>query len=176
MLRKSQALAVSFRTQREFFARRTLLARFLAPSQSGDVRWRESVAWVRGVIAQRYLKPTTQLVLCTHRNTWIDPACLPVVDELFPVPKELPSSHAAWRGPSPDDTFGAIAVIGGLVPEERILKVKDAKTADPARFFMDTYLTAKPSGRYGCSIPPGADAVRGPLWRIFRQPSRWERA
>lgn len=158
-----------------YLARKTPLDRFLSPSQRGDVRWRESVAWARNAIARRYLRPTTQLVLCTHRNTWVDPACLPVVDELFPVPGEPPSDRAAWRGPSPDDTFGAVAVVGGLVPESRYLKCRDVKTPNPLRFF-GSYLADNAPGRYGCSIPPGADAVRGPLWRIFRRPSRWERA
>ena len=161
-----------------YLARRTPLDRFLARGESCDrcdKLWYASVGWARRRIRAFSGCEPTQLLMNPHRNSWIDPACLPAVDGCFPTPSSPPSDGAAWRGPSPDDAFGALAIAGGLVDERCYLKVRDVKTSSAPDFFR-AYLSDEPPGRYGCSIPPGARAVREPLWRIFRRPSRWERA
>ena len=156
-------------------ARKTGLDRFLSNAEKHATKWRRSVGWARGVVSASYGRPPSQLVMATHRNTWIDPRCLPAVERLFPEPPGPVFDFGELHGPSPDDTFGAVAVAEGLVREGDYVRVGDRKTADAGKFFQ-TYLSDKDAGRYGCSIPPGADAVRAPLWRIFRRPSRWERA
>ena len=156
-------------------ARRMSIDRFVRMSDKRNTRWRRSVGWARSVLDAHYGKSATGMVLCTHRNTWTDPRCLSIVEKLFPLDENFFADDASMYGPTPDDVFGYIALAEGWTKEEDYMRVRDVKRADPLQFF-DMYLSDAPPGRFGLSLPPGADAVRAPLWRIFKRPSRWELA